>query len=101
MIEELEKVEEPLKTKLIEQKQEFIEYFGTSIFYLPYIFGTIAACTLKEKVQNNPEVLNEIGKFIYDNNLIEDLRYLEIDFTESYETVETNLFRVYKKLIIN
>ncbi len=95
--EELQKEEEPLKLELIKQKQKFIEYFGNSIVILPYVFGTIVACTLKEKVEENPEVLNQVGKFIYDNNLIEDLQYLGIDFTDSYETVEKYLFRVYKK----
>ncbi len=78
--EELQKEEEPLKSELLNQKQTYIENFGHATICLPYIFGLIVACTLKEKVMMNPEILNDIGKFIYDDNLVEHLEYLGIDF---------------------
>ena len=31
----------------------------------------------------NPEILNDIGKFIYDDNLVEHLEYLGIDFDKA------------------
>lgn len=95
--EELLKEEEPLQTDLMQKKQFYIKYFSYPVYSLPYIFGTIAACSLKEKVQNQPEILNYIGKSIYDNNIEEVLQYLGINFVESYETIEENQFGGCKK----
>ncbi len=82
---EIDKLEEPIRSKIQENKEmllkRFMKSFGSIYFMLHrYIMGIMLACYVKEHIKNDPNLLFQLGKDIYEDDLLSALKLLNAPY---------------------